>query len=58
MNTEGIDLKQQASVEELRIILSKEQDREVVYSEAREISLDLIDFYELLLNGMGEDEKE
>ncbi len=45
MNTEGIDLKQQASVEELRIILSKEQDREVVYSEAREISLDLIDFY-------------
>ena len=58
MNTEGIELKQQAFVEELRIILSKEQDREVIYSEAREISLDLIDFYELLLNGMGEDEKE
>ncbi len=58
MNPEGIDLKQQASVEELRIILSKEQDREIIYSEAKEISLDLIDFYELLLNGMGEDEKE
>ena len=58
MNAEGIDLEQQASVEELRLILSKEQDREVIYSEAKEISLDLIDFYELLLNGMGEDEKE
>lgn len=58
MNAEGLDLKQQAFVEELRIILSKEQDREVIYSEAKEISLDLIDFYELLLNGMGEDEKE
>lgn len=40
--------KGQDSVEMLRRILSKEQHREITYSEASEVGESLIKFYEIL----------
>jgi hypothetical protein len=43
------------SVEELRRILTKQERREVAYSEAQEVGASLIEFYQLLAEEVSDD---